>query len=67
MIHEEIAEWFKLGWGWYIPLLDTIRREYETRHQHKDKIFIFALIKIARAGKRDGVLALLNNFTGLKS
>lgn len=67
MIYEEMADFWSKGWGWYIPLLDTIKSEFKTRHIHKDKIFIKALVKIAKFIQKNNFVDALINFTGLSN
>jgi hypothetical protein len=62
MLYEECAEYWSKGWGFYHPIAATIK--WELKEKAKDKIYIRALIKIARAMKED-FIAALSSFTGL--
>lgn len=65
MLVAEMAEWWQHNSGWYNPLMSVIHWEFKERHIHKDKVFIKALIAIARNCHRNGFDSFLYSFTGL--
>lgn len=65
MLISEMADFWSKGWGWYIPLTATIEYEFRDRHIHKDKVYIYALIKIARNIQDSNFVEYLQSFTGL--
>jgi hypothetical protein len=73
MVFQEMADFWSKGWGWYIPLMETIKHEFQDRHKTKDTFFIKALIKIARQGfnweeePSHWFIDLLEGFTGLST
>ena len=60
---EDIAYFWSMGLGWYLPLMGDIKNEFKDRHKTKDYIYIKALIKIARELQED-VLDFLMRYTG---
>lgn len=66
LLYEEMASWWANNWGWWYPIAHTIRMEFKERHQHKDKIYIKALIKILRSlYEAEFFIDVLNKYTGL--
>jgi hypothetical protein len=65
MLVEEMAEYWAKGWGWYVPLMATLKWEFRDRHIHQDKEFIQNLIAIARHCKEKGFFEFFKSFTGL--
>jgi hypothetical protein len=62
---EEMASFYSMGWGWYVPMMDEISREFQTRHEHGDRIFIKAMIQITREIQKVGFINFLVRYTGL--
>lgn len=59
---EDVFYFWSFGGGWYIPLIMDIQLEFASRHNHKDYIFIRAVIKIARSMKKD-IIKFLENYS----
>lgn len=64
---EDMALFWSNGWGWYPPLAADIDIWFKERHKHKDRIYISALIKIARNITANGFVDYLSRFTGFNS
>lgn len=65
MIHEEMAENWSQGMGWYPSILHTLREElWNHKRGQKDKIYINSLIKIIRSAKLSFINTLLS-FSGI--
>lgn len=62
MIHEEIAEWWLNGWGWYYPLAHTIKNVWPQRV--KCRVYVKMLLKLMRNFKDNGGMCVLGNYSG---
>jgi hypothetical protein len=66
MIHEEMADWWSMGTGWFYPLAHTLHEEFWNHKQPKrDTVYLKALIKIMRSCYKDGFIETLLSFTGM--
>jgi hypothetical protein len=59
---EDIALFWSRGFGWRIPVMHDIDCWLKTRHEHKDRIFIRALIKIVRNIEKNGVISFIESY-----
>lgn len=64
-LYEECADWWSNGWGWIYPIRDMLCREFNSRHEHKDRVFIKILIKIYRRFLSQGFMESLIAFSGI--
>lgn len=61
----EMAEWWSENWGWRPPLDATIADEFRERHIHRDRVYIKALIKLARSIEKGGFGQFFARFPGI--
>lgn len=62
MIHEEIAEWIKNGWGWYYPITSMISNVWAERRECNS--YVKMLVKLMRKMKDSTGLPIMLEYSG---
>jgi len=61
-VHEELADWFLHGWGWYAPITSNIVCCFKDRHFIKP--YVKFLRNLKKRLKNEGSLVVLCGFSG---
>lgn len=69
MLWEEMAEWWSMGRGWFMPLRHTIVTSYwgsfHGRNLRCNRVFLRALFKIRDSIEKKGFVDAMMDYTGL--